>query len=236
MLAEQTSLDGLIADSIRNALNSDAIKQRVEAAADKAISEAISDAFGYSSAFRKGISECMKSVLPIPSAGDLAEFAHATREILQRRLSTLASETARVHLEEVIEKILPDAPIITLAELKEAYLDKIKRDVPESCDCHGEYEPEYTWEIERDRSAISSLSKYWDLYFAPEEGASRYGSKTQSLRFKPNSENPLLDDCWNVSGFEEGMSKTRMFVGPLNGFDLMVWRLAVGTAKLQQKS
>jgi hypothetical protein len=233
MIEEQTSLDDLIADSIRNALQSDSIKKRVQEAADKAISDAISGAFGYSSPFRKGIEEAIREILPIPRAQDLAVFADATRELLQRRLATVASETAKTHLEEVIEKILPSDPVITLKELEEAYKDKLMDENRDECSC-DDYVA-YTWEIEQDSTHhIESMRRYWDLYFAPTEDESRYGSKTQTLRFKPTEANPELHECWTTSGFDKQQLGKTMFVGPLYGFDLMVWRLATGTAKLKK--
>lgn len=232
MIEEQTTLDDLIADSIRNALNSDAIKQRVEAAADKAIGEAISNAFGYSSPFRKGVEESIKAVLPVIEARDVASFAVAARELIMRRLDTLASETAKAHLEEVITQILPDAPVISMKEFEEAFVEKIMRESSDGCDCHGEeYEPPYTWEIEK-----SSTAGYWDLVYSAKEDARRYDSTTGTMRFRESRENPGLQECWMVSDTEmpKGANgRIPMFTGPLYGFDLMVWRLGTGTAKLR---
>jgi hypothetical protein len=231
MIQDQTTLDDLIAESIRNAISSDSIQAKVEAAADKAISEAISNAFGYSSPFRKGVEETIKSILPIPRAEDLARFADATRELLQRRLSTIANDTAKQHLEEVIEKILPDNPIVTFDELKEAFEEKCKDEIQtSSCECREDYDLEYTWEIERSSSTYSK--DYWDLIVSSEPDASRYGGKSQSLRFKAVDGTTDLFECWCADGFDG--AKGKIFYGPLYGFDLMVWRLASGLAKLKK--
>ena len=104
------------------------------------MSESIDAAFGYNSEFRKGIAKAIEEVVPIPKADDLALFANAVREVLQRRLANLASDTAREHLDELLKKILPDSREIAIDELKKAYIDKIKSEASREYD-----DEEITW-------------------------------------------------------------------------------------------
>ena len=228
MISEETSLDELIAQSIRNAISADSIRAKVEAAADKAIGEAISNAFGYNSPFRKGLEETVKNVIQVPEDKEVAVFANATRELIQRRLTTLASDTAKAHLSEVLEKVLPSNPVVTLKDLEEEFQSKLKQD--DSYESDG-YEADYRWDVEK--STTSSLSGYWDLIVSANPNARDFADETIRLRFQPSKDDPELFVCWNVTGIDK--PNKQIFTGPLYGFDLLVWRLATGVAKLSRK-
>lgn len=230
---EVQSLDVLVKNAINNAICSEAIVLKVEAAANKAITEAIEAAFGYSSEFRKGITEAIKSALPIVDVTDLATFANAVRSALQQRLANAASDTAREHLNEVLEKLLPEHSVISIDDLKSEYIDKIKDKASSGhCDCEEEQDdPEITWVVEPSRDS----SKYWDLWMSPEADASRYGGKdVVILRFRPVEGSNGLHECWHASVGGKDRLVDSLFAGPLYGFDAMVFRLATGTAKLQK--
>lgn len=229
------SLDGLIQDSIRNSLNSEKLAKKVQDAADKAVSDAIESAFGYGSPFRKGVEAAIKQVLPIVDATDLAQFATATREVLQRRLANLASETAKEHLGELLDALCPEKPVITMAELRSEYIEKLREDASSSDHCHCEDieddDLEFTWEVERSGSGITGT--YWDLVIAPKPDSYRYDKSTVMLRFRDKEDG--LSECWSVAVGKEAEAIKSIFSGPLRGFDAMVFRLATGTAKLQRK-
>jgi hypothetical protein len=234
VLSETQSLDSLVKSAINDAITSENIAAKVKASAEKAVAESIDAAFGYNSDFRKGISKAIAEVVPMPKADDLSVFANAVREVLQRRLANLASDTAREHLDSVLEKLLPESGFITIDELKAAYIDKVKSEESRSdCSCE-EYDgdPEITWQIDK-----GNHDKYWDLWMSPEGDASRYSGKDViALRFR-NTGDDLEDvyQCWNatVGGNEKLVGS--LFAGPLYGFDAMVFRLATGTAKLKAK-
>lgn len=231
-VVESSSLDSLVSEAIANALTSESIAKRVQLAAEKAVGESIDSAFGYGSKFRKGIEDAVRQVLPLPDADDLAIFSNAVRVLIQRRLATLASETAAEHVGKVLEKLLPDGAEITMKELREAYVEKLKSESSRSdCSCdEGDYEPEYTWTEE-----IGSHGKYWDLWMSSEEDASRYSGKDViTLRFRPVDTSPDLYECWNAHVGRTDMQLSSLFMGPLFGFDAMVFRLATGIAKLKK--
>ena len=58
------------------------------------------------------------------------------------------------------------------------------------------------------------------------------------MRFRALKDEPGLHQCWMVNDKEvvnkKTNGRTEMFAGPLYGFDLLVWRLASGTAKLKR--
>ncbi len=225
VLNETQSLDSLVTSAISDALTSENIAAKVKASAEKAVSESIDAAFGYNSEFRKGIAKAIAEVVPIPKADDLALFANAVREVLQRRLANLASDTAREHLDELLKKILPDSREIAIDELKKAYIDKIKSEASREYD-----DEEITWKIDK-----GNHDKYWDLWMSPEDGASRYSGKdVVALRFR-NVEGAADDihECWHASVGGNDKLVGSLFSGPLYGFDAMVFRLATGTAKLK---
>lgn len=230
-LVENQSLDTLVSEAITNAINSDAIAKKVQAAAEKAIAETIDAAFGYNSMFRDGIKKAIGQVLPIANADDVAVFGNAVREILQQRLTRLASETAEAHLAKVIDDLLPESPVVTLKDLKEAYVDKLKEEATRH-DCHCDEsgdDPDFTWQIDQ-----GSHDKYWDLWMSPEPYASRYGGKDLiTLRFRPVGDSDL-HQCWHASLGGHDCKVGSLFSGPLYGFDAMVFRLATGIAKLQK--
>jgi len=228
---EGQSLDVLVKNAINNAICSESIVLKVQAAADKAITEAIDSAFGYNSEFRKGITEAIKSSLPIVDATDLATFANAVRSVLQQRLANAAFDTAREHLNEVLEKLLPEHSVISIDNLKSEYLDKVREDASRGhCD-EEEDDPEITWVVEPSKDS----SKYWDLWMSPEEDAQRYGGKdVVILRFRPVEGSTGLHECWHASVGGKDRLVNSLFEGPLYGFDAMVFRLATGTAKLQK--
>lgn len=234
MIMESQSLDSLVKAAISDAITSDNIAARVKASSEKAIAESIDAAFGYNSDFRKGISKAIAEVIPIAKADDLAVFANAVREVLQRRLANLAADTAREHLDSVLEKLLPESGIITIDELKKAYIEKIKSEESSSdCSCE-EYDgdPDITWQIDK-----GSHGKYWDLWMSPEEDASRFGGKDViALRFRNVDNCPEdIHECWNATVGGSDKLVGSLFAGPLYGFDAMVFRLATGTAKLKAK-
>lgn len=229
---QSPTLDALVGEAIANALTSESIAKRVQVAAEKAVGEAIDSAFSYGSKFRKGIEESIKQVLPITDADDLAVFGNAVRVLIQRRLTTLASETAAEHLKGVLDHLFPDGRDVTIKKLREAYVEKLKSEASRSdCSCdEGDYEPEYTWKEE-----TGDHSKYWDLWMSPEEHASRYSGKDViALRFRPVGDSPDLHECWNAHVGRTDMQLSSLFMGPLFGFDAMVFRLATGTARLKK--
>jgi histone H3/H4 len=226
----EMTIDSLIRESIRNALSSEAIAERVQKAADKAVFESIESVFGYSSAFRKGVSDAIAQALPITRVEDMALFSNAVRELLQKRLANLAHETAAAHLEGVLKSLLPNSTEIGIDELKKAYIDKLKSEASlKDCHCEEDDDMEFAWNIEN-----SEHRKYWDLWMSPNESDSRYrGDEVVVLRFKP-SETPGLHECWHASVGHNDKLVNSIFSGPLYGFDAMVFRLATGTAKLRK--
>lgn len=232
-----TSLDGLIQDSIRNVLSSDKLVAQVERAAEKAVSEAIESAFSWNSPFRKGINEAVLAVLPVVDVTDIANFANAVQVVIRQRLANLADDTVKTHVEPLLDKLFPNAPLITMAELKEAYIEKVKSNLRDSRECHcddeddDEEDPEITWEIDYGSSG-STIRNYWDLILAPEAETRRYDPKAVALRFKDLESG--LSECWHVSNGGTEQKFGSLFNGPLHGFDAMVFRLATGTAKLQK--
>lgn len=229
---QSPTLDALVGEAIANALTSESIAKRVQVAAEKAVGEAIDSAFSYGSKFRKGIEESIKQVLPITDADDLAVFGNAVRVLIQRRLATLASETASEHLKGVLDHLFPDGRDVTMKELRKAYIEKLKSEASRSdCSCdEGDYEPEYTWKEE-----TGSHGKYWDLWMSAEDDASRYSGKDViTLRFRPVDGAIDLHECWNASVGRTDMQLSSLFMGPLFGFDAMVFRLATGTARLRK--
>lgn len=148
----------------------------------------------------------------------------------QRRLANLASETAAEHLNSVLNALLPGSTVITIDELKEAYVDKLKsEDSRSDCNCEEEYEPEFAWNID-----YENHDKYWNLWMSPDESASRYSGKDVIvLRLKPVKESDNLHECWHVSMDGNDKLAGSLFAGPMYGFDAMVFRLATGMAKLK---
>lgn len=225
-------VDDLIAQAVSAALTSDAIQEKVKKSAEKAVSEAIDQAFGYGSEFRKGLADSISKVLPITREQDLATFAQAVREVVKLRLQTCASETAAEHVGSAIETLLPEERVIYIDEFRKAFLDKIKNDNPEHCDCHGDYEPEHTWEVER--PDWSETTRF--LYFGSDEGMSRYDAETSSLAFHVKGE---IGRCYHAELRHKKDDRHRVvddvraiFAGPLYGFHSMLFRLATGLAVL----
>ena len=157
----------------------------------------------------------------------------ALRLVIQSRLANLANETARVHVDELLERLLPDNPVITMEDLKEAFKESV-RDSSDACDCESEgYEPEFLWDVVRDAS--SSLQNYWDLVVSKDPEAGRYDKDTIVFRFRDLESS--LAECWHISGNgyskREGQTANSLFAGPLRGFDAMAFRLGTGIAKLK---
>jgi len=170
------NLELVMQEAISAALQSDAVKDRIQKAAEKAIDEAIAEAFNYSSKFRKQAKEVIELVMPIVSRDDLNHFTLACQEVIQKRLGSLAMETAEQHIGEMMEEMLPAKPEITIEELHEAFIKKIKDDESRHCDGDDDdYEPEHMWEVEYAKAdeKIESLKRYWHLHFSPEEGDSK---------------------------------------------------------------
>jgi hypothetical protein len=233
---EPTSLDAIVQTAVQNALQSEAIAKAVSTAAEKAVASAIENAFGYSSKFRKSLEEAVSHVLPMTDVRDLAVFTNATREVINRRLSRLAIDTAAEYLKPVFEQLLPDSPVITLKELQEAYEDKLKSDDLDGCSCHGDDTPDYMWKIEQSSttSAVMSQNGWFDLWMNPDPDAARYSKDTIALRFLPSRDDPSLFTCWHV---DHGSSKCEwgsLFSGAVFGFDALVFRLGTGVAKLSK--
>jgi histone H3/H4 len=158
------TLDELIKRGIQNAIQSQAILEAVQKHAEKAVSEAVRSAFDYGSEFRKGIESAIREVLPVIKAEELAQFSVAVREVIQRRLGNLANATAKQHLDEMLQKILPESAEITLEELEQQFKAKVKdsrREPGCHCDDDDEESLEYTWNIDNSQSSV--CDGYWDL-------------------------------------------------------------------------
>lgn len=225
-------MDSLVQDAIKNALQAPAIKERVQKAAEKAIAEAIDSAFDYRSAFRESIKNAVTEVLPTVNATDLATFAHATKEVIQRRLANLALDTAKAHVDEMLESILPESKVIGLKELRGAYVEKIRRS-SHGCHCDDEYDDEpsdFTWKIEKS----TTVDGYFHLWMSSEEDVSQYsiGKDKISLSFtKPDADG--LHECYHVVAGRDELEVRSLFVGSLYGFDAMLFRLATKQSKLR---
>lgn len=227
-----TSLNELVAESVEAALKSEAVAEKIKVAAEKAISESITEAFNYRSEFRKNITDTIQEFLPVVNATDLACFANSVRLVIQSRLANLANETARVHIDELLERLIPDNPVITMEELREEFKDSI-RESSDVCDCEDEgHEPEFLWSVVRDSGA---LGNYWDLVVSKDPEAGRYDRDTITFRFRDLESG--VAECWHIDGNgysqREGQKANSLFAGPLRGFDAMAFRLGTGIAKLK---
>ncbi len=224
------SIDGLIKQAVFDAIQAPSLREQVQKAADKAVAEAISSAFGYGSPFREGIQEAVKQALPIVSVDDLASFANACRVVVQRRLQNCAEQTAAANLDRVLEQILPSNPIITMEDFKTAYREKLS--VGSDCHCDTEYDS-FTWDV-TDSDNDNLTGHYWDLRVAPESSSGRYSDQSATLRFREFKESNGLSECWYAQVGKDAEKLGSVFMGPLYGFDAMVWRLATGTAKMKR--
>lgn len=227
---EQQTLDSLVKQSIERAITSDAIKERVQAATDRAVSESIDSVFSYNSDFRNGIKKAIAAALPTVDVTDLACLSHSVRHLVQKRLATLASETAAEHVEKVLIDLLPEGNVISIKQLKEAYEEKLRGlAIDDECHCDDKRELVYSWNVEHSRSG-----GHFDLWVSPHEDASRYGGKdVVTLRFKPAEDG--LYECWNANAGYGDIGVNSLFVGPLYGFDAMVFRLGTRLAKLSME-
>lgn len=227
-----TTLDDLMRQAVENALSSEALAEKCKVAAVKAIDEAISSAFSYSSPFRKMIEETVKASLPIVKPDELSVFTHCVKTVVQERLVNMADAVAKRQMDEVLAAILPDATVITLKQFQDAYVDRLRNEHSRAdCDCFdSDYDPEYSWKIERSKNNDG----YWDLIIAPTEGAGRYDKDTMTLRFN-SAGDPDFHKCWHANVGKNDELSSSLFVGALYGFDAMLFRLYSGTAKLQAK-
>ncbi len=223
------TLDSLMRQSITDALQADRLLVTCRNAAEKAIDQAISDAFNYSSPFLKMIKQAVAQSLPIVDVDELAVFTDAVRQVVQKRLANMADETARRQMDIVLEKLLPDATVITMKDFHEAYIAKVRdKHSIDNCECvDSDHEPEHTWTIKKSKN----VDGYWDLNIADSEDADRYGKNSISLRFNSGGE-PDLHKCWYARVGTSDQLAGSIFCGPLYGFDAMLFRLYTGTAKL----
>lgn len=231
---DKTTLDDLVKSSIQKAIHSQRITDHVTQAAEKAVKDAVESALGRSSDFQKGLREAISAVLSIPDATDLAVFSNAVRTVVQQRLGNLADETAKASLDEVLEAILPSKQVITMAELRDAWRVKLRRDkgiYDEEDEEEDEENCSYLWQVEA--SNEHSTRHYWDLFINANESASRYDSGTITLRFRHERDShQSLCECWHAACGSTQIGS--LFVGPLYGFDALVFRLAVKTSKLRR--
>ena len=193
--AEQVSLDAVVADAVTKALSSESIGNRVQMAAEKAVGEAIENAFGYRGPFRESVKQAIEKVLPLVSSDDLTTFAHAVDSVVKQRLTTLANETAEKYVGELMDNMLPKDPVITLADLREAYVESVREKGRDDCDCHDyDDEPDITWEIEES----DTLGVYFHLWFADTADVSRYSSESSWMAFRTDEETGLAE-CYAVT-------------------------------------
>lgn len=227
-----STLDDMMRDAIKVSLSAEDLHKKCQKAAEAAVAQAIDAAFSRSSPFVEMVTNAVKDALPVVRPDDMGEFAHSVRLVVQNRLLNLASQTARQQMDMVLNKLVPDSKVITIDELREAFIEKVRNEHSiADCECHdSEYEPEITWRTETSKN----VDGWFDLIISDEADASRYSGKdTISLRMKPSSEDKDLQECWYFSvGRSDNLSTAKLFMGPLYGFDAMAFRLAVGTARL----
>lgn len=228
----ESTLDSLMHNAIKVALSAEDLQEKCQKAAERAVAEAIDAAFARRGPFVEMVTNAVKDALPVVRPDDMSQFAHSVRLVVQNRLLNLASETARHQMDMVLKKLIPDSKVITIEELREAFVEKVRNEHSiAGCECHdSDYEPEITWRTE----FSESVDGWFDLIISDEADASRFSGKdTISLRMKPSSEDKDLQECWYFSvGRSDNLSTAKLFMGPLYGFDAMAFRLAVGTAKL----
>lgn len=229
-----SALADAVAAAIKKALDPEKIAKVAEAAADKAVTAAIDNALDYNSDFRKQLTTAIKSVLPLTTVGDLAAFTHAVRAVIRGRLENLANETAKTHIEDVMKRLLPDEPIIHIDALRKAFEGKLAQDIrmEDPCGCHDDDVelPDYTWIIQPSDS--KSAMNYWYLYINGEEGVGKYGSNTITLSLHEIDGEPGLHQCYALNKVPKDHS---LFMGPLYGFDSMLFRLGTGLSKLSTR-
>lgn len=221
-----TTLDDLVKDGIAKAMTSEAMQQKIQAAAEEAITAAMKEAFGWNSDFRKSVGAAVTAVLPMADKDDLATFADAVRTVLQTRLALLGHVTAQKHVGEVLDTIISDERIITLSDLETAYRDKV---VSHSA-CHCDGDPEFLWETETSEND-ELLGRYWYLLASEDPAAGPYDNKTLRLGFACDHESKL-SKCFVAHLGKHSELVSSLFVGPLYGFDAMVFRLRSGLAQL----
>lgn len=217
-------LDTIVKDSMAAALEGEGVKEAVDIACKKAIESVISDAFGYNSDFRKQLKAKVEEVMPVVDVDDLAVFTSAVRQVVTASLTGLANEQAQKVVGGMLEELVPEGRVITVDDLESAFRAKIS-DYDEDPD--SEY-LEFLWELEN-----SGVDGYFDLTCSEDENASRYSGKSTTLRFTKPDENGL-SECYSATFGDINISKDQPFVGPLYGFDAMVFRLYTRTSKLKR--
>lgn len=220
-----------VAAAIKRSLDPDNIGLLAQVAADKAVASAIDSAFSYNSPFCKQLTTVIKQVLPLTTVEDLTVFTHAVQAVIRGRLTNLANETAKTHIEEVMKRLLPDEPIIHIDALKKAFEGKLVQEIQaeDPCRCDDEEAdiPDYMWLIQPAEG--KTTLNYWHLYIDKDAAARKYGSNTISLAFRELDDEPGLHQCYAVRNVRQDHS---LFMGPLYGFDSMLFRLGTGLAKL----
>lgn len=227
--ASPLTLDQLITQGIQNALQSPTLITAVKVHAEKAVNDAVQSAFGYSSPFREGLTQAVKAALPTVDMDDMASFAVAVRELLQRRFGQMADVTAKANLDHMLNEILPVKTELSYEELRDAFRKKVRKESGYECSCE-DLDSEYTW----DEGESGSCEGYWDLTCALKPGVSRYSDKgVVNLRFRLMKDTRDLHECWAASVGQNAIGVSSLFSGPLYGFDAMVFRLATGHSRLR---
>ncbi len=221
------TLDAKIKKVMTESLEGDAIGESIEKHCSEAIDSVIRDAFSYSSDFRKALKAKVESVMPVLDETDLAVFVNAVRHVTQSRLVSLADDQAKKVVGEMLDKLLPDGNVITFEEFEKSFREKLNID--EDAYEHEMVDHDYTFELIESETSDG----FFDLKCSEDCDAGDYCHGTTSLRFK-TGEDGLLE-CWYVKMGSVEIPKDSPFVGPLYGFDAMVFRLYTGAARLKVK-
>jgi hypothetical protein len=231
------TLEQLIASAIRKSLNSDKLAEVIQKAAAEAVSDSIKQVFSYNSEFRKSASAAIQAAMPIVREGDVAFFTHAVNELVKKRLASAAQKTAEENIGPVLDQLLPPSPVISLAEFKEAFVQKLRDQYASDHDCDSDDidddEFDYTWEVKQ------GSGDYWHLRISYESDEKSYSTKNLNLAFSPYNPSAelsgsVLYECYHCYWSDSDVQWSRMFAGPLYGFDCLLFRIATKIARVSR--
>jgi len=214
----------LISGVVEEYLASDEGKLKVETAVKKTVNDVISDSLGRYSDFGKKVTESVGKALAIHDDIDLPSYNHALLKIIERQVEFAQTDAIERQVASRMKELLTPAPkSIKLSELLEQYREFLKDRHQSGCVCDGE--ARFKIEIKD-----SDTTGFWHVRLWEE--ADTVTSSYSSRRSQPDIDFGVYKGTMYTLSFGSGDVQKQMFVGPLHGFQRLLFQMNAAKSEI----
>jgi len=217
----ESVLNATIQETLKSGIIQQTIKQAVERAVTITVRECVERNLTSYSAFGKQVEEVVKKSLQLHGSIDLPSYNDMILKIIAAQVEHATNESIEKQVAERMKELLSPAPeSITLTDLVIEFINHAKREYESGCVCTGGNAKKISLCVKDEGSSSSFFSI----------GLDREGEKTINqcdIYFGCNRKGEIYH-----LRFRNEEVERRMFVGPLYGFERMLFQMKAAKTKI----